>query len=47
LIKDIFEKVNLHRKRAKSALEEIKEWKEITSDIFEDFEKIKRTPKCN
>ncbi len=41
MINDIVEKVNLHRKRAKSALKEIKEWETLDCEIFEDFEKIK------
>jgi len=38
---DIIEKINLHKKRAKSALEEIKEWESLDCEIFENFEKIK------
>lgn len=38
---DIFAKINLHKKRLKLALEEINEWGEIDSSIFEDFQKIK------
>jgi hypothetical protein len=38
---DILEKVELHRQRAKLALSQIKEWKELECDIFDDFEKIK------
>ena len=41
MIEDIIQKVELHKKRAKAALDEIKEWKKIDSEIFEDFEKIK------
>lgn len=41
MIKDIIEKINLHKKRAKSALSEIKQWDSLDSDIFEDFENIK------
>ena len=41
MINDIFEKINLHKKRAKSALEEIKEWETLDCEIFENFEKIK------
>jgi hypothetical protein len=41
MINDILDKVNLHKKRAKLALEEIKNWDELDSGIFEDFEKIK------
>ena len=41
MIDDIFEKINLHKKRAKFALEEIKEWETLDCEIFENFEKIK------
>jgi len=41
MINDIIQKVELHKKRAKLALEEIILWKTLDSDIFEDFEKIK------
>jgi hypothetical protein len=41
MIGEILEKIYLHRKRAKSAMEEIQEWDIIDSEIFEDFEKIK------
>ena len=41
MINDIIEKINLHKKRAKSALEEIKEWESLDCEIFENFEKIK------
>ena len=41
MIKDVLEKINLHLKRAKSALNEMKNWESITANIFEDFEKIK------
>jgi len=41
MIRDILEKVNLHKSRAKQALLEIKEWEYLDSEIFEDFEKIK------
>lgn len=41
MINDILEKVNLHRKRAKSALTEITAWSYLGCDVFEDFEKIK------
>ena len=41
MINYIIEKINLHKKRAKSALEEIKEWKTLDCDIFENFEKNK------
>ncbi len=41
MIKEVIEKVNLHKKRLKSALIEIKSWEELDQEIFEDFEKIK------
>ena len=41
MIKDIIEKANLHKKRLKSALDEIKGWEPFDSEIFENFEKIK------
>ena len=41
MIADIIDKVNLHKKRLKSALDEIEEWKQFDSEIFEDFNKIK------
>lgn len=41
MIDDILQKVNLHKKRLKQALEEIKEWDSLDCEIFEDFEKIK------
>jgi len=41
MINDIIEKINLHKKRAKAALEEIKEWETLDCEIFENFEKIK------
>ena len=41
MIDDILDKVNLHKKRAKSALLEIKQWEKIDCDVFENFEKIK------
>jgi len=41
MINDIIEKINLHKKRAKSALEEIIEWETLDCEIFENFEKIK------
>ena len=41
MINEIIEKVNLHRKRLKSALLEIKTWSELNCDVFENFEKIK------
>jgi hypothetical protein len=41
MIDDIIKKVELHKKRAKSALIEIKNFDSLNSDIFEDFEKIK------
>ncbi len=41
MINEIIEKINLHKKRSKSALLEIKDWDELDCEIFEDFEKIK------
>lgn len=41
MISESIEKVNLHRKRLKSALLEIKNWVEMDCSVFEDFEKIK------
>lgn len=41
MIKDLLEKVDLHQSRAKRALFEIKGWENLTSDVYEDFEKIK------
>lgn len=41
MINDILQKVELHKSRAKLAIEEIKEWSSINNEIFEDFEKIK------
>jgi hypothetical protein len=41
MIEDIIAKINLHKKRAKAALDEIVSWDNIDSDVFEDFEKIK------
>ncbi len=41
MIDDIFEKVELHQKRANAARSEIKEWNVIDSEIFDNFEKIK------
>jgi len=41
VIDDIFEKVELHQKRANAARSEIKEWNVIDSEIFDNFEKIK------
>ena len=41
MINDILEKINLHKKRAKYALNEIKEWEHLDCEIFENFEKIK------
>ena len=41
MINDVLEKVNLHKKRAKLALLEIKQWEKLHCDIFENFEKIK------
>jgi len=41
MIEDIIEKVKLHKKRAKCALDEISAWESLDCQIFEDFEKIK------
>jgi len=41
MINDVIAKVNLHKSRALMALNEIKNYDELTTDIFEDFEKIK------
>ena len=41
MIYEVIEKVNLHKKRLKSALSEIKSWGNFDSEIYEDFEKIK------
>lgn len=41
MIRDIIEKINLHKKRLTLALKEIKEWEVLDSEIFENFEKIK------
>lgn len=41
MINDILQKVELHKSRAKLAIDEIKEWSSINNEIFEDFEKIK------
>jgi len=41
MITDIIEKIELHQKRAKAALDEIVSWKSIDSMAFDDFEKIK------
>lgn len=41
MIDDILTKVELHLKRAKLALLEIKTWENIDTGIFEDFSKIK------
>lgn len=42
MINEILQKVELHRNRAKKAVEEIKSWTEkLNCDIYEDFEKIK------
>jgi hypothetical protein len=43
MIADVLEKINLHKKRLKSALLEIQQWENIDCEIFEDFEKIKTT----
>lgn len=41
MINEIIAKVNLHKDRLKLSLEEIKNLKNLDSDIFENFEKIK------
>ena len=41
MIADIIEKIKLHQKRSKAALDEIVSWKTINSEIFNNFEKIK------
>lgn len=41
MTRDILKKIDLHRSRAKAALDEIKSWAEVNDKIFEDFEKIK------
>jgi uncharacterized protein with HEPN domain len=41
MIDDIIQKIELHKKRAKSALDELSTWDKIEVDIFDDFEKIK------
>lgn len=41
MINDILAKIDLHKKRAKAALNEIKAWSYLDSEIFENFEKIK------
>lgn len=41
MIKDVLEITNIHLKRAKSFLKEIENFGEISSDTFEDYEKIK------
>ncbi len=41
MINEMIKKVNLHKKRSKSALLEIKDWDGLDCEIFEDFEKIK------
>jgi hypothetical protein len=41
MIQETLEKVHLHLKRAKSAMNEIKGWNGIDAGVFDDFEKIK------
>ncbi len=41
MITDIIEKVKLHKKRARCALDEISSWDNMDCEVFEDFEKIK------
>ena len=41
MMNEILEKVDLHKHRLTLAKNEIVSWKELDSEIFEDFEKIK------
>jgi len=41
VLNEILEKVELHRKRAKQAMDELTSWDGIDCKVFEDFEKIK------
>ncbi|NOQ29778.1 MAG: hypothetical protein GQ570_01515 [Helicobacteraceae bacterium] len=41
MINDIIKKVELHKKRAKAALNEIQTWTTLDCEIFENFEKVK------
>ena len=41
MIDDVLQKVELHKSRAKLAIDEIKKWPSINNEIFENFEKIK------
>ena len=41
MMNEILKKVDLHKQRLTLAKNEIVSWKEIDSEIFEDFEKIK------
>lgn len=41
MLNEILEKVELHRKRAKQAMDELTSWDGIDCKVFEDFEKIK------
>ncbi|MDF1875744.1 hypothetical protein JHD48_08350 [Sulfurimonas sp. SAG-AH-194-I05] len=41
MINDVVSKINLHKRRLVLALQEIEDWNELSSDVFEDFEKIK------
>ncbi len=40
MIEEIIEKIDLHRNRAKKALEELESF-ELNKELFEDFEKVK------
>lgn len=41
MIDDIIQKIELHKKRAKAAMDEIATWSKLEIGIFDDFEKIK------
>jgi len=41
MINEIIEKINLHKKRAKNALLEIRSWDRLEYEALEEFEKIK------
>jgi len=38
---DIFEKIELHKKRLSMALNDIQSWKTLDSSVFEDLDRIK------
>jgi len=40
-MQELISKVNLHKNRAKQALQEIKQWDKLDCTIFDDFDKIK------